>query len=235
MCYSVESSLFTTLLSLIAIIILWTSGINKYKWLALTLMGWSAMQFSELILWLTKPTKSEKNCHIVNKITSVSLIPLSLMLQPLGSLYGSLFETSWQKSSETRKLFIIIYTFIILFVVFFSFFYPLKRICTVVTPEGHLNWCLNAWPLLRKKSIYYIFRFSIWGALIILPLLLFWKNKLELMLIVFVGFVGLIYGLFFTDSTTNGGASVWCFITSFSSILFVIIMFLDKYTNFYPF
>ena len=88
MCYSVLSSLKTTTLSLFAIIYLLTSGIPHFQWIALILVGWCGMQFDELLLWLTNP---KKGCTIWNKLITVTLIPLVLILQPLGSLYGSLY------------------------------------------------------------------------------------------------------------------------------------------------
>ena len=50
MCYSVESSLKTTVLSFFSIIYLLASGIPHFQWLGITLIGWCAMQFEELLL-----------------------------------------------------------------------------------------------------------------------------------------------------------------------------------------
>ena len=41
MCYSLESSIRTSVLSLASCIYLYTSGIAKFKWLSVTLLGWS--------------------------------------------------------------------------------------------------------------------------------------------------------------------------------------------------
>jgi hypothetical protein len=113
MCYSVESSLKTTLISLTAIIYLLTSNIPHFQWIGAALIGWCGMQFAELCLWTTKPTKST-NCNVWNKIFTFTLIPLALLLQPLGSLWGSLFAIPWKKSSSFRKKMIIFYTIFIL-------------------------------------------------------------------------------------------------------------------------
>ena len=69
MCYSVKSSLKTTLISLSAIIYLVTSNIPHYQWLGITLIGWCAMQFDELLLWLTNPLKE---CTEWNKIITMT-------------------------------------------------------------------------------------------------------------------------------------------------------------------
>jgi len=50
MCYSVESSLKTTLLSLAAIIYLLSSRIPHFQLIGAALIGWCGMQFAELCL-----------------------------------------------------------------------------------------------------------------------------------------------------------------------------------------
>lgn len=88
MCYSVQSSAKTSLYSFIAIVLLMYSNIPHFKWIAFTLVGWCAMQFAELLLWLTNPRKS---CTTANKIITLTIVPLVLCLQPLGVLLGSFF------------------------------------------------------------------------------------------------------------------------------------------------
>ena len=114
MCYSVESSLKTTSISLVAIIYLLSSGIPHFKWIACALIGWCSMQFAELLLWLTKP---RKECTIWNKIITLTLIPIVLMLQPLGALWGSIYAIPWNKSSPFRKNFMIYYTIFVVLLV----------------------------------------------------------------------------------------------------------------------
>ena len=92
MCYSVESSAKTTLYSLISIIVLLTSGVPHFQWLGVILIGWCGMQFDELLLWLTNP---RKGCSAANKLITTTLIPLVLILQPLGSVLGSFFVKPW--------------------------------------------------------------------------------------------------------------------------------------------
>ncbi len=89
MCYSVESSAKTTIISLTAIIILLKSNVPHFQWLGVILICWCGMQFDELLLWLTNP---RKGCTTTNKIITSTLIPLVLILQPLGSILGSFFD-----------------------------------------------------------------------------------------------------------------------------------------------
>ena len=215
MCYSVESSLKTTLLSLFAIIYLLFSGVPHFKWIAIILIGWCAMQFDEFLLWSTNP---RKGCTIWNKIITLTLIPLVLIIQPLGALYGSLYVIPWNKSSEFRKNFIVYYSiFIVLLVLGYTFINPYK-FCTTVTPKGHLHWG-------TKKQNYNTFGYIIyfiWAILVVLPLFIFWNiNFLPIILLIMTPFIGFIYGLY-----ADGKPSVWCYYTSYSSIVSIILLML---------
>ena len=70
MCFSVESSLKTTSLSLFAIVYLLSSRIPHFQWIGVGLIGWCGMQFAELLLWLTEP---RKGCTLWNKIITMTL------------------------------------------------------------------------------------------------------------------------------------------------------------------
>ena len=104
MCYSVESSLKTTLISFVSIVYLLSSNIPHYQWLGILLIGWCGMQFDELLLWLTEP---QKECTKTNEIITMTLIPFTLVSQPLFSLWGSLIVFPWKTSSNLRKQFIL--------------------------------------------------------------------------------------------------------------------------------
>lgn len=214
MCYSVESSLKTTLLSLSAIIYLLSSGVPHFQWIAIILVGWCGMQFDELLLWATNP---RKGCTIWNKIITLTLIPLVLMLQPLGALFGSLYVIPWNKSSDFRKKIIIYYSiFIILAVLAATFINPYK-FCTIVTPKGHLHWNTSKH---RNYIGYDYFIYFIWAFLIVLPLILFWNiNNLPLILLIITPLLGFLYGLY-----TDGKPSIWCYYTSYSSIVAIILV-----------
>jgi hypothetical protein len=214
MCYSVESSLKTTLFSLSAIVYLLSSGVPHFQWIAIILVGWCGMQFDELLLWATNP---RKECTIWNKIITLTLIPLVLMLQPLGSLFGSLYVIPWNKSSELRKNFIIYYTIFIILVVLAATFINPYKFCIIVTPKGHLHWGTS--KLTDYNTFGYIIYF-VWAFLIALPLILFWNiNNLPIILLVITPLFGFLYGLY-----TDGKPSIWCYYTSFSSIVAIILL-----------
>ena len=223
MCYSLESSIRTSILSAVAIIYLYTSNIPKYKWLAITLLGWCIMQFAEMLLWLTKPNTS---CTMANKIITLTLIPFILILQGLGALFGSFYVTPWRKLTKNYKLFFIFYTIIIIVSMLFSQFGNIESTCTTVTPEGHLNWSTRTtedqFILTNTQSIIY----SV--IMIGIPLTVLWKNKQELIIIFAVPLLGALYSL-----TTDSPGSIWCYYTSFSSIVFALMLFLHNHKIIY--
>ncbi len=217
MCYSVESSAKTTAMSLIAIIYLLMSNNSHFKWLAITLIGWCIMQFSELLLWLTEP---RKGCSDMNTFITMTLIPLSLIMQPLGSLFGSLYVIPWDKSSIFRKNFIVGYSILITIIYALYHFYKPEKTCTTVTKGGHLNWYTR-----YKTSEYSHLSFTFIGILIVLPLFMFWdKSFLILFLLILFPAFGFIYGKMYTDSP----GSIWCYYTSYSSVISAALLFFKQ-------
>jgi hypothetical protein len=217
MCYSVESSAKTTLYSLITIIILLRSGVPHFQWLGVILIGWCGMQFDELLLWLTNP---RKGCTPINKLITVTLIPLVLILQPLGSIIGSFFVKPWNQSSQTRKLFIVLYSVMIIVTMLYMFFSNRHTLCANVTPNGHLNWWLNKKYVFSSELFYFL-----WGIGILLPLLLLWNASYKLIFVItLLPLFGYNYGI-----TTDSKASIWCYYTSFTSIVSLIAYGLFKF------
>jgi hypothetical protein len=214
MCYNVQSSLKTTIISLFAIIYLLSSGIDHFQWIGIILIGWCGMQFGELLLWLTNP---KKGCTIWNKIITILLITFFLILQPLGSLIGSLYVIPWNKSSKFRKNFIIYYSiFICLLVLSCRFINPYK-LCTTVTPMGRLFWGTNKF---KDYAIHDYIIYFLWIFFIALPIILFWnKNDLAIILLWITPLIGFIYGLY-----TEGKGSIWCYYTSYSSMVAIILL-----------
>ena len=220
MCYSVESSIMTSGFSLLAIIYLLSSGIPKFKYLGAVLIGWCAMQFAEMLLWMTNPQK----CTLTNRLITLIIIPIVLALQPLGCVWGSLFLESWNEN----KKFIISYTIFVVLLLFLHrhvinpILFEYKD-CTIITPQGHLDWSTDV-PLKNKKNnIINIIVTILWFILIYYPLNKFW-DKGRLWPFYIIPIIGLIYG-FFTDSP----GSIWCYITSYSSISAIIMLFLHKH------
>jgi hypothetical protein len=216
MCYSVESSAKTTLYSLTAIIILLRSGVPHFQWIGVILIGWCGMQFDELLLWLTNP---RKGCTPINKLITVTLIPLVLILQPLGSIIGSFFVKPWNQCGENRKLLIVLYSVMIVISLLYFFFRERRTLCTTVTTNGHLNWWLDKIDVFSREMYF------VWGIAITLPLLLLWDASFKLILVIsLLPLFGYHYGL-----TTDSRASIWCYYTSFTSIVSLIAYGLFKF------
>lgn len=221
MCYSVESSLRTSVVSFISIVVLLSSGIPHFKWLAVALIGWCAMQFVEFLLWLTKPSKDVVDgCSDWNNLITTTLVPFVLLLQPLAPLFGSLYVIPWNKSSDFRKNFIVIFSVIVISSILY--FYDDPSHCTTITPQGHLLWVSKK---LRLNSLTEYMVIYLWAFFIILPFLLFWdKSFLIIAMFVFIPLIAFFYDIYYTDS--NG--SIWCYYTSHSSIIGVLLLGLHK-------
>jgi len=221
MCYSVESSLKTTTISFLSIIYLLSSNIPHFQWFGITLIGWCGMQFDELLLWLTKP---RKGCTKTNEIITMTLIPFTLLSQPLFGLWGSLYVFPWKTLSKLRKQFMIFYTVMCTLIIYFAHFFKPDKTCTTVTKQGHLNWSTT-----KYISNTAIFR-PLWLIIIGLPILLFWNKKYTLVLLLFIlPLIGYKMG-----SYTDSQGSIWCFYTSYTSIIASIALFLKQF-NIYNF
>lgn len=215
MCYSVESSLRTSFMSFVTIAILISSGIKKFQYLGAVLIGWCAMQFAEALLWMENP---RKGCTTTNKWLTLILIPLVLMMQPLGATWGSLYFDSWAKNGD----FILKYTAFVAIATFAIFVVPLSdnyKTCTTVTPSGHLNWFTYE---LDSISWFYVLVTFIWAAIILYPLYKFWPGH-RLWPFYIIPLIGIFAG-FMTDSP----GSIWCYITSYGSLSAVVLLMMHK-------
>lgn len=181
------------------------------------------MQFAELLLWLTEPGKG---CTDTNRIITITLIPFILALQPLGSLFGSLYVIPWSKSTYFRKRFLVLFPLTIIIGVCWYHLYKPFKVCTTVTRQGHLYWSStdpNSVDLPIHNILYFV-----WALFIILPFLLFWdRSFLFLILLIALPSFGYIYGLLKTDSK----GSIWCYYTSYSSLVALLSLFLDRNFN----
>ena len=90
-----------------------------------------AMQWTEAVLWLDGP----KPHGIVNQMVTIGLIPLALLAQAWGPLFGSAFD---RPVRERRVPFYFLLILGLAFVVVIRAVYQPTH--TQITPEGHLNW-----------------------------------------------------------------------------------------------
>jgi len=219
MCYSVESSAKTSLFSLVAIIVLFTSNVPHFKWIAIMLISWCSMQVGELLLWLTNPRKS---CTSMNKLITLTLIPLILLSQPLLVIFGSFYLKPWSQCSDNRRMLILGYFIIVTIVFLYYFFENPTKYCTTVTKQGHLNWLLkiNEDPRIEMPYGYYA-----WVVAIIVPAFLLWDISYKALFAVFlIPFIGFIYSF-----KTDAKSSIWCYYCSYSSIVMLILYGLYKF------
>lgn len=217
MCYSVESSAKTSLFSLVAIILLFTSNVPHFKWIAMILVGWCGMQVAELLLWLTNPRKS---CTTTNKIITLTLIPLILITQPMGSILGSFFVKPWSQCSQKRKLLIVGYSVAIIVSLLVYFYKDANKYCTTVTPSGHLHWWLVDFK--PYNTTRYLIQYYLWLFLIFVPMVLLWDISYKaIFAICIIPILGFFMGL-----KTDSSASIWCHYTSYTAIIGILIYIL---------
>jgi hypothetical protein len=219
MCYSVESSAKTTLYSLIAIALTFQSNVPHFKWIGLIMVGWCGMQFAELLLWLTNPRKS---CTTMNKVITLTLIPFVLLMQPMGVILGSFFVKPWSQCSQNRKLFIFIYSIIVIVSFLIYFYKDAQKYCTIVTPGGHLHWWLENF---QEKSFEMPIGYYIWLGAISIPAFLLWDISYKAIIAIgILPMFGFIYGL-----TTDAKASIWCHYTSYMALVSIVLYGLYKF------
>jgi hypothetical protein len=204
MCYSYEASIKTSLISFLAIIYLLSSGIQKFMHLGYILIGWCGMQFAEALLWKTEPYSG---CTLANQMITLVIIPLVLMAQPLGSIWGATCSKDIKiKYSVFVVATLLIYNFGIL-----PLLYPFKS-CTVVTPQGHLDWNTVETPKYSTGfNLRALLMTVIWGAIILYPFFKYWTGK-NAWLIPLIPTIGAFYSVF-----TDSPGSIWCYYTSYGS------------------
>jgi hypothetical protein len=216
MCYSKASSLYTSTVSFVSIVYLLSSGIPHFQWLGVALFGWCAMQFAEYLLWSENPGEG---CTENNKLITATVIPLALFLQGVTAVLGAFFVypanilTPYAVASVATAA----------ATVYAMHFHNADKLCTVVTKEGHLNWSRRLdWSIASPAEItvgYYY-----WAAIIFLPLVFLWnRSSLFLAALLVLPAIGFFYG-----RTTDSGASIWCYYTSWSSILAALGLFLKQ-------
>lgn len=218
MCYSVESSAKTTLLSLTCIAILLHSKNPHFQWMGFILIGWCIMQFAELLLWTTNP---RKGCTEANKLITLFIIPIVLALQPLGSLLGSMLIKPWSVCTKERKTFLVVTTACILFATYIIYYRNAIKNCTTVTPGGHLHWILNDNADYATNGNWKMF---IWAFIILFPIVTLWDASYKIIILISV----IPYLAYKKGAVTDSHASLWCYYTSFTSVVSVLFYGLYK-------
>lgn len=176
----------------------------RLKWGAVALMGITAMQWVEGVLWLDGPLPH----GTLNQALTIGLIPLALLAQAWGPLLGSAYD----QPVRPRRLafFAVLLTGLTIVVSARVIYLPTH---TQVTPEGHLNW----WSP-QNPPVFVWWAYGLWALVIGLPFLLWWRPFWQTSLIVSWGWLCATISYLTTDSA----ASHWCFYVSFYAV-FVLV------------
>lgn len=218
MCYSKDSSLYTSVVSAAAIVYLMSSGIPHFQWLGVTLIGWCAMQFAEYLLWSENP---REGCTETNKQLTSTVVPFAIFLQGVSALCGSLFVIPWASSSFGRKAVIVSYTLASAVMVYLANFYNTTKDCTIVTEEGHLDWGRH----LSTEMSWDAVGIYGWAFIGLAPIIFLW-NRSYIFLAAFLALP--LFGFFYGRYATDSQATIWCYYTSWSSILAALGLFLKQ-------
>ena len=171
-------------------------------------MGITAMQWVEGLLWLDGP-----QLHgALNQILTIAFIPLALLSQAWGPLFGSIYELPIR---GRRKSFFGLLILGLSIVVVARLVYQPSY--TQVTPEGHLNW----WSP-QNPPYFAIWAYALWALVIGTPFLLWWRPFWQSLLIVSWGWFWATVSYLYTDSA----ASYWCFYVSFYAAFVLIYAFM---------
>jgi hypothetical protein len=180
----------------------------RLKWGGVALMGITAMQWVEGILWLDGPIPH----GAVNQFLTIVLIPLALLSQVWGPLFGSTFELPVKNRRVPFYLFLVLGLTIV--VVARIVYQPTY---TQVTPQGHLNWWSD-----RNPPVFAIWAYGLWAVVIGAPFLMWWRPFWQSLLIVSWGWFWATFSYLATDSA----ASYWCFYVSFYAAFVLIYAFM---------
>ena len=167
-------------------------------------MGITAMQWVEGMLWLDGPLPH----GTVNQLITIGLIPLALLAEAWGPLFGSTFVVPIRR--RRIAFFVLLVVGLTMVVVARVIYQPTY---TQVTPQGHLNW----WSAINPPE-FWPWAYGFWAVVIGAPFLLWWRPFWQSLLIVSWGWFWATVSYLFTDSA----ASYWCFFVSFYA-LFILI------------
>jgi hypothetical protein len=209
-CFDATSSLLASSSAYGAAIYLLRRDHPRLKWSAIALMGITAMQWVEGILWLDGPAPHSP----LNQLLTIGLIPFALLAQVWGPLFGSTFDLPVR---GRRLLFYLLLIAGLTIVVAARVIY--HPTYTQVTPQGHLNW----WSP-RNPPIYYAWAYGLWAVVIGAPFLLWWRPFWQALLIVSWGWLWALVSFILTDSA----ASHWCFFVTFYAAFVLIYAFMVR-------
>jgi hypothetical protein len=180
----------------------------KLKWGAVALMGITAMQWVEGALWLDGPQPD----GVTNQVLTVAMIPLALLTQAWGPLFGSVFVVPVR--NRRLPFFLLLTVGLAIVVAARSVYHPTH---TQVTPHGHLNW----WSA-ENPPIFSPWAYGLWAAVIGAPFLFWWRPLWQSLLIVSWGWLWATLSFLLTDSA----ASHWCFFVSFYAAFVMLYAFM---------
>ncbi len=208
MCYDATSSLIGACCAYGVAAYLLRRDNPRLKWGAVALMGITAMQWTEAALWLDGPEPH----GMINQLVTIALIPLALLAQAWGPLFGSTFD---RPVRERRVPFYFLLILGLAFVVVVRVVYHPMH--TQITPEGHLNWYSP-----QNPPVFAAWAYGLWAVIIGAPFLLWWRPLWQSIGIVSWGWLWAVIAFLISDSA----ASYWCFFVTFYAAFILVYSFM---------
>jgi hypothetical protein len=175
---------------------------------AVALMGITAMQWTEAVLWINGPLPH----GMLNQLVTIGLIPLALLAQAWGPLLGSTFD---RPVRERRVPFYFLLILSLAIVVVVRIVYQPTH--TQITPTGHLNWYSA-----QNPPVFVAWAYGLWAVVIGAPFLLWWRPVWQGIMIVLWGWLWAIVAFLISDSA----ASYWCFFVTFYAAFVLVYSFM---------
>lgn len=210
MCWNFETSFYSAVFSTVVALFLVSRMRFPYLFYGISLLGITSMQWAEAYLWYYGDITNEQ-CSDYNKFGTQVLVPIAVMLQPLGPFFGAYISSDKKDKGglllrDTAKFFV---GFALIFKLFHILLYVLSggtrrllwvdTLCTTLTEQGYLYW--GAPKTLVPLSIWWVY-----VSFPVMTLMTSYYMFKKGMLICMYGLVALLTSYYFTDST----GSNWC-------------------------
>jgi hypothetical protein len=205
MCWSLEVSVITGLVSYSIALYLWMRNDGPDQWLAITLFTFSTIQWAEALLWYDEDKNKLESKSCLNKITTQYAIPIILASEGLANLYGA-YLAGHNVNNQTFAIYICI-------TIMYFMWINKRSTATTLSKEHNLKW-------FSDNSIIECLVFFL---ILTYPFFKYYENTTSLTLIIVSVFLLLMYSF-----TKDSFGSNWCFLANILSIIALFRPYIDK-------
>jgi len=217
MCFNLETSLITFLVSLYVSYALYKRGQKNDLIIMTFILCYNIVQLGEFLIWLAIKYKNKK----LNRFGTL-LLTISLISQPMSIMIGSYYDIGSKNKTFGTLLLINVIYFVYNLYEIFKEFYDEKSNLTY-TSYPHKKYKNLVWD--NNINIQYFFAFIL---CIISAFILLKPTLLAIICSAYYSFLAIV--VYFKSNVIF--QSVWCWISSVSSIvIYFINYYVNKYNN----